>query len=165
MSVGAGGDVGVAWTVLPFEALPPIALYDALRLRQRVFVVEQACAYLDCDGRDPASLHLLGRARDRDRQGPLVAYARLVPAGVAFAEPSIGRVATAPEARGRGYGRALMVEAIARARQAFGPGPLRIGAQQYLERFYTELGFRTASEVYDDDGVPHIQMVLPGDAL
>ena len=102
----------IRFTLKPFDALSPAELYDLLTLRQRVFVVEQACAYLDCDGKDPAALHLIGR----DARGALVAYARLLPPGVSFAEAAIGRVVTDPATRRAGRGRALMDEAIARAR-------------------------------------------------
>ncbi len=146
----------LAWTVRPFEALSAGELYALLRLRQQVFVVEQRCVYLDCDGLDPACFHVLGRSDD----GALAAYARLVPPGVAFAEASIGRVVTAPAARGGGRGRSLMVEAIREARAAFGPGPIKIGAQRYLTRFYLELGFRSLADDYDEDGIPHVHMVL-----
>ena len=144
------------WRSLPFAELTVDELYEILTLRQRVFVVEQTCPYLDCDGKDHQALHLLGR----DDEGHLVAYARLLPPGASFDELSIGRVVTAPEVRRTGAGRELMREAIARTRAAFGPGPLRIGAQRYLERFYGELGFRVAGAPYDEDGIPHIEMLL-----
>ena len=144
------------WNAVPFTELSVDRLYDLLALRQRVFVVEQSCPYLDCDGKDRPAIHLLGD----DDEGRLVAYARLLPPGVSFAEPAIGRVVTAPEVRRTGAGRELMREAIARTRAAFGQGPIRIGAQRYLERFYEELGFRIASEPYDEDGIPHVEMVL-----
>lgn len=147
----------IAWSLKPFDVLSPAEIYDALALRQRVFVVEQACAYLDCDGKDAAALHLFGR----DQGGALVAYARILPPGASFAETAIGRVVTAPSARRSGFGRALMTEALARARAAFG-GPVRIGAQRYLERFYSELGFVAEGEPYDEDGIPHIEMVSRG---
>jgi ElaA protein len=145
----------VTWTLTPFAALSPQQLYEALALRQRVFVVEQACAYLDCDGHDPAALHLLGT----DARGVLVAYARLLPPGTTYREAAIGRVVTDRSARGAGTGRALMHEAIARVRATW-PGPVRIGAQRYLERFYRELGFVADGEPYDEDGIPHVEMVL-----
>lgn len=144
------------WQVVPFTALTPSSLYEVLALRQAVFVVEQTCAYLDADGKDARALHLLGR----DDGGMLVAYARLFAPGASFAEASIGRVVTHPAIRRSGAGRALMREAIARTREAFGPGPIRIGAQRYLERFYGGLGFETASAPYDEDGIPHIEMRL-----
>jgi ElaA protein len=145
------------WHVAPFAGLSVDELYELLTLRQRVFVVEQRCPYLDCDGKDRSAIHLLGRADD----GRLVAVARLLAPGISFAEAAIGRVVTAPEVRRTGVGRALMREAIARTRATFGPGPIRIGAQRYLERFYGELGFRVASAPYDEDGIPHVEMLLP----
>jgi ElaA protein len=149
------------WKLVPFSELTVRELYDALALRQLVFCVEQNCPYLDCDGKDQASLHLLGS----EPSGRVVAYARLVPAGVTFDEPSIGRVVNHPDVRRSGVGRQLMREAIARALAAFGTRPLRIGAQLYLQRFYEELGFEVASPTYDEDGIPHVQMLLtPGAA-
>jgi ElaA protein len=145
------------WEAPPFSELSSSELYDVLALRQLVFVVEQRCPYLDCDGKDRGALHLCGR----DDQGRLVAYARLLPPGASFIEASIGRVVTHPEVRRTGAGRALMVEAIARTRTAFGEGPIRIGAQRYLEPFYAELGFCSAGVPYDEDGIPHVEMVLP----
>jgi ElaA protein len=144
------------WQVLPFHGLTPASLYEVLALRQLVFVVEQTCPYLDADGKDDRALHLLGR----DEAGRLVAYARLFAPGASFAEAAIGRVVTHPAVRRTGAGRALMREAIARTREAFGPGPIRIGAQRYLERFYGDLGFEIASAPYDEDGIPHVEMRL-----
>ncbi len=144
------------WNLVPFSDLSVAELYDLLALRQLVFCVEQKCPYLDCDGKDQASLHLLGR----EPSGRLVAYARLVPAGVTFEEPSIGRVVSHPDVRRSGMGRELMRQAIARTLTTFGPHPIRIGAQLYLKRFYEDLGFDVASPVYDEDGIPHVQMLL-----
>jgi ElaA protein len=97
--------------------------------------------------------------------GRLVAYCRLVPPGTKFAEPSIGRVITPPSSRGAGHGRALMHEALRQA-EALWPGrALRIGAQRYLERFYGEFGFVTASAPYDEDGILHVEMVRPASRI
>ncbi len=145
----------IVWTIRQFDTLNSRELYDALVLRQRVFVVEQSCAYLDCDGLDEHALHLFGRSEN----GDLVAYARIFPPGRCFVEASMGRVVTAPEVRGNGVGRDLMNEALAQTYKAYGDVPIRIGAQQYLERVYSKLGFVTVSDVYDEDGIPHIKMV------
>lgn len=146
-----------AWRFARLDGLTAREVHDILRARAAVFVVEQACAFQDVDGADTESWHLFETAG-----GEVRAYCRLVPAGVKFAEPSIGRVVTAQAARGTGLGRALMREALARA-QALWPGQaIRIGAQLHLERFYGEFGFTRASEPYDEDGIPHIEMLRPG---
>ena len=90
--------------------------------------------------------------------GELIVYARLLPAGVKFDEPSIGRVITAPSIRRKGQGRVLMAEAMKRARELWPGQPIRIGAQAHLERFYNEFGFTRSSEPYDEDGILHIEM-------
>jgi ElaA protein len=138
------------WQVRAFDELSAGELYAIVQLRERVFVVEQECVYLDADGLDPVSRHLYATRGDQ-----LVAYLRIVPAGAKFAEVSIGRVVTAPEARGTGLGRSLMRRGLA----AVGDVPVRIGAQAHLERFYSELGFVRASEPYDEDGIPHVEML------
>ena len=148
------------WSVIPFPKLTAQELYDLLTLRQLVFCVEQKCPYLDCDGKDQGSHHLLGR----DSAKRLLAYARLVPPGVIYDEPSIGRVVNHPDVRRTGAGKELMREAIGRARAMFGARPIRIGAQLYLKRFYEELGFAVAGEIYDEDGILHVQMLLVANA-
>jgi ElaA protein len=138
------------WHDRAFAELTVPELYAIVTLRERVFIVEQRCAYLDADGVDPVSRHLWATEQDAVR-----AYLRIVPAGAKFAELSIGRVITAPEARGTGLGRELMRRGIA----ACGDVPIRIGAQAHLQRFYGELGFVAASELYEEDGIPHIEMI------
>jgi len=155
----------LSWRFAPFEELTVREVHDLYQARVGVFVVEQACPFQDVDGIDPACWHLLGRSPSPlgegrgEGNGPLLAYCRLVPPGVKYGEPSIGRVLTTKEGRRTGAGRELMREAIARA-EALWPGhTLRIGAQQYLEKFYGELGFARASEPYDEDGIMHIEML------
>lgn len=143
------------WAWLRFADLGVDGLYDALALRSRVFVVEQHCAYHDPDGLDRGSWHLLGR----DDAGHLAAYVRVVDAGLKYEEPSIGRVVTAPEARGIGIGRALMAEAIRRCEGEWPRRAIRIGAQAHLERFYGEFGFVAVGEPYVEDDIPHLEML------
>jgi len=143
------------FTLVPWEELTRDALYDAMVLRQTVFAVEQNCAFLDCDGIDKQAWHVFGRDAD-----DLVAYARLVPPGVKYDEPSIGRVVTHPRARGTGAGRALFAACVKETRRLFGDRPIRIGAQQYLERFYASFGFVVAGDPYLEDGIPHVEMRL-----
>jgi len=142
------------WSWSRFDELGVHALYDALALRCRVFILEQG-AYQDPDGLDRHAWHLLGR----DAQGALVAYLRVVDPGLKYDEPSIGRVVTAPEVRGTGAGQALMREGLARCARAWPQRPIRISAQARLERFYRELGFRTVSDEYLEDDIPHLQML------
>jgi ElaA protein len=150
--------VELRWYDRGFAELSVAELYAIIELRERVFVVEQTCAYLDADGADPASRHLWAEAGQAGQAGQaraLRAYLRIVPAGVKFEEVSLGRIVTAPEARGTGLGRTL----VARGLAAVGAVPVRIGAQAHLERFYNDFGFRRASEPYVEDGIPHVEML------
>ncbi len=140
-----------------FRDLTPEELYEVLALRQKVFIVEQNCPYLDADGRDAGCLHLMGW----DDAGRLAAYTRLLPRGVAYEDyASIGRVVTAPEARGTGAGKRLMEESIRRLYESLGHCDIKIGAQTYLLRFYEGFGFRSTGREYLEDGIPHTEMVL-----
>ena len=145
-----------SWQLARFADLSAPDLHDIYRARLAVFVVEQACAFQDVDGADPDSWHLF--LRDA-KSGEIIAYCRLIPAGVKFAEASIGRVLTTDAIRGTGLGRELMVEALRRAESLWPGEPVRIGAQQRLERFYQSLGFATASAPYDEDGIAHVEML------
>ncbi|QSQ18845.1 GNAT family N-acetyltransferase [Pyxidicoccus parkwayensis] len=147
------------WQWKSFPELTLDELYALLALRQEVFVVEQRSIYQDVDGLDAASLHLL--AYD-DAQGTpfLAAYLRVLPPGVKFPdECSLGRVVTSPRARGRGQGRELVARGLARLDADFPAAAIRISAQHYLQRFYEDFGFHAEGDVYDEDGIPHIEMV------
>ena len=144
---------------LPFDLLDAGRLYQIMTLRQEVFVVEQACAYLDADGKDLLCHHILGYHPD----GRLWAYARIIPPGLSYeGYVSIGRVVTAPEARRFGYGRELMAESVAYIESLYGKAPVKISAQAYLIGFYASFGFKTVGEEYLEDGIPHIGMVRGG---
>lgn len=144
----------IDWRCLAFDDLSAREVYELMRLRSQVFVLEQHCVYLDPDGADPACHHLLGEQGD-----DLLAYARLVPAGLKFAEASIGRVVSAPETRGTGMGHALMREAIEQLHRLWGPQPIRIGAQAHLQAFYRQHGFEPDGPIYDEDGIDHVEML------
>jgi ElaA protein len=144
----------LTWRFAPFDKLTPREVHDLFQARAGVFVLEQKCAFQDVDGVDPECWHLLGR-----EDGPLLAYCRIVPPGIKYAEPSIGRVLTTAAGRKTGAGRELMREAVARTNALWPGQAIRIGAQRYLERFYGDYGFVKASEPYDEDGIVHIEMV------
>ncbi len=147
----------LSWQCTEFADLSPDELYAAMELRQRVFVVEQKCAYLDADGTDKRSRHLFGWSNDAPRKR-LVAYARLLPPRVKYAEASIGRVCTHPEARGSGAGRLLMEEAIRLVEDSGWGREIRIAAQMYLERFYEGFGFKRVTDPYLEDDIWHVDM-------
>jgi len=141
------------WSIKPFEALSVHELYDLLRLRSEIFVVEQNCVYLDLDGKDKVALHLFG-----EFEGKIVAHARLFKAGISFDNASIGRVVVDANYRDKKWGHELMREAIAGVFLHFGESQITIGAQLYLKKFYESHGFVQISEMYLEDDIPHIEM-------
>ncbi|WP_290796065.1 GNAT family N-acetyltransferase [Flavihumibacter sp. UBA7668] len=142
------------WQIKSFSEFTVTELYQLLRLRSEVFVVEQQCVFLDMDNKDQHCLHLLGWQNDL-----LAASTRLVPPGISYNEMSIGRVVSSQQVRGTGIGRQLMEESIDACYRQWGKSPIRIGAQQYLEKFYQSLGFETDGEPYIEDGIPHVEML------
>jgi ElaA protein len=147
------GVLQLAWTWQRFAELGVDALYDLLALRARVFILEQG-PYLDPDGLDRHSAHLLGR----DAAGELQAYLRVVDPGRKYAEPSMGRVVLAKPLRGSGLADQLVAEGLARADAAWPGRGNRISAQAHLQRFYGRHGFVPVGEPYPEDEIPHIQM-------
>ncbi|MFD2247167.1 GNAT family N-acetyltransferase [Pontibacter ruber] len=137
-----------------FNELSANELYDMLRVRSEVFVVEQNCVFLDMDDKDQLCHHILFY-----QDGTLVATARLVPPGVSYPEMSIGRIVTSPLVRGTGVGKVLVDMAIEECYRLFGTGPIKIGAQLYAKGFYESFGFVQSSDVYDEDGIDHIKMI------
>ncbi len=146
----------INWIIKPFHELTTAELYALLRLRSEVFVVEQNCVFLDQDNKDQAAWHLMGW-----HDNELVAYVRILPPGMAYELPSIGRVVTSHEYRGSGAGKELMNEAIEKTTARYPDMPIKIGAQLYLKKFYQSLGFEQSSEIYLDDGIEHIEMIRP----
>lgn len=146
----------LTFLILPFAELTVWQLYDIMALRQEVFVVEQNCPYLDADGKDLHSWHLLGL----DAEGRLAAYARILPPGLAYeGYASIGRVVSSPNRRGQSLGKQLIAAALSACRRLFGDTPIQIGAQYYLLTFYQAFGFVETGDTYLEDGIPHIHMV------
>jgi ElaA protein len=111
------------------------------------------------DNKDQPSYHLMGW-QNFSGSSKLVAYTRLIPPGIMYNEPSIGRVVTSSLIRGTGAGRKLMDQSIELIYKLYGKQPIKIGAQLYLRKFYTSLGFQQTSEIYLEDGIEHIEMVL-----
>ncbi len=145
----------VTWRTLPFQALDGSTLYDVLRLRTDVFVVEQNCPYPELDDRDRSALHVIGR--DADQQ--VVAYARILPPDEEGL-PTVGRVVVRAALRGTGLGHVLMREVLAALRSHHGSVRSRMAAQAHLEAFYAAHGYRRQGGVFDLDGIPHIAMRL-----
>ena len=145
----------ITWGCKKFDDLSPQELYTIMQLRNEVFVVEQNCVYQDADNKDPHCYHLMGLLNNK-----LVAYTRLLPPGLAYTEASIGRVVSSPSARGGGVGRELMEKSIEQVSQLFGTTSIKIGAQLYLLKFYTSIGFQQTSTVYLEDNIEHVEMIL-----
>lgn len=146
------------WQWKPFTALTVDELYQVLALRSEVFVVEQKSIYLDADGYDRRAHHLLG-IQPEEPEPFLAAYLRVLPPGLKYPEASLGRVVTSPRARRYGHGKTLIERGLAFIDANHPGAAVRIGAQHYLQRFYEGFGFRRISDVYDEDGIPHIDML------
>lgn len=147
--------MNIEWRCHFFDELTPGALYDIIQLRNDVFVVEQQCVFQDADGVDKRCFHLGGYDGDT-----LAAYTRLIAPGITYAEASIGRVVSHRAYRGKAIGKELMRQSIQRCTALFGAGPIKIGAQLYLKKFYEQFGFNAVGEVYLEDNIPHIHMKL-----
>lgn len=143
----------LSWKVSRFDELTRDELYEILHLRCKIFVVEQDAPYLDMDYKDQKALHLQGYV-----DGRLVAYCRLFSAGGYFDEACIGRVIVAQEYRKYGFGHELMKRAVEIEESLLGEKKITISAQLYLKKFYESHGFKQTSEMYLEDGLPHIQM-------
>ncbi|MFC3852571.1 GNAT family N-acetyltransferase [Salinispirillum marinum] len=143
---------GMVWQYETFAQLSTMALYELLRLRVNVFVVEQQCPYSELDDKDITAWHLQGFL-----DGRLVAYARILPPNE-LGCPEIGRVIVAPEQRGSALGHTLMRAAVQHATEAFPSHDIELGAQAHLQGFYQQQGFAAVGEPYDEDGIKHIKM-------
>jgi ElaA protein len=145
----------IVWSILQFEDLSVNQLFDVLQLRNQVFIVEQDCPYLDIDQKDQKSFHVMGY----NNRGQLLATARILPPGISYPEVSIGRVAVSLHARGKGIGDELNRKCLTFISEYYGDVPIRLSAQKHLSAFYNKHGFKVVSDPYDEDGIPHVEML------
>lgn len=141
-------------TVKTFEELSNTELYQIMRLRSEVFVVEQDCVYQDLDNKDQKALHVLGIKKQN-----IVAYTRIFKPGDYFTHTSIGRVVVKKKERKFGYGKVIMEASLVEIDKRFPKSPIELSAQTYLVKFYNDLGFKASGEEYLEDDIPHIKMI------
>ena len=148
----------IATRIAAFNQLSVDDLYEILKLRSNVFVVEQNCAYPDLDEKDrhPQAMHVA--LKDKDEQ--LMAYARVLPPNLSYPQPSIGRIVVDSNYRNKGLARKIVQAAIELIQQHWPEQDIQIGAQEYLLSFYQSMGFENNSEMYLEDGIPHRDMLL-----
>jgi len=141
-------------TTKTFSELETEELYQILRLRSEVFVVEQDCIYQDIDNKDQNAIHLYYVDNDE-----IVAYTRIFKAGDYYENPSIGRVVVSKKERGKDLGKKIMIDSIEYIKQNIKGEKIELSAQKYLDKFYKDLGFYKIGEDYLEDGIPHQRMI------
>ncbi|XZG70765.1 GNAT family N-acetyltransferase [Chitinibacteraceae bacterium HSL-7] len=144
------------WHWYTLDTFAPRVLFDYLRLRSDIFVVEQRCIFSDMDVYDEAAEHLVAL----DESGRVRAGLRLLAPGVKYPDPSLGRIVLDEGLRGSGAGDALVQTGLAHSARRFAEHGNRIGAQARLTRFYVRQGFIVDGELYDEDGIPHVEMQI-----
>lgn len=148
-------NMNIDWKIKHFVDLNQYELYDLFALRINVFVVEQNCPYPELDGKDKHCFHLIGEVN-----GAVIACSRILPEGISYIEPSIGRVAVHPDYRKKKIGYEIMQRSLAFIESEFGKKQVRISAQSYLEEFYVQQKFVSTGKTYLEDGIPHVEMLL-----
>ncbi len=138
-----------------FSELDTEDLYQILRLRSEVFVVEQDCVYQDIDNKDQNAIHLYYKENDQ-----IVAYTRIFKAGDYYENPCIGRVVVSKKNRGKDLGKKIMIDSIEYIKQNINGEKIELSAQKYLDKFYKDLGFYKIGEDYLEDGIPHQRMIF-----
>ena len=144
----------IVWKIKTFSKLSNEELYQILKIRQEVFIVEQTCYYLDADGYDQQAVHIWA-----EKEGEILAYSRVFEPGIKYKEASIGRVLTNPNYRKNNLGKILIRFSINTIESRFRTQSIRISAQDYLLRFYSEFGFQDTGKKYLEDDIPHTEMV------
>ena len=129
-------------------------LYQILRLRSEVFVVEQDCVYQDLDNKDQISIHIFQK-----KKNVIVAYTRIFKSGDYYKNASIGRVVVLKKYRGKELGKKIMIYSIEYINKNLKGEKIELSAQKYLEKFYKDLGFYRTGEDYLEDGIPHQRMI------
>lgn len=142
------------WKIKTFNELSNDELYEIIKLRSEVFIIEQQCIYEEYDGKDKKAYHLFG-----EKDGEILVYLRILEKGVSFNEISIGRVLVNKKYRNKGLAKEMMSCAIEFIEDTLNEKIIRISAQEYLLEFYSSLGFVKVSQVYLEDGIPHMEML------
>lgn len=148
------GGLLMEWNLQKFNEMDVYQLYEILKLRVDVFVVEQNCAYPELDNYDNNSLHLFAC-----EENEIIAYCRILPPGEKYEECSIGRVIVKEKFRGTGVARQLMIKALEEAERTYQVESIQLCAQSHLKNFYSSFDFHASSDEFDEDGIPHIYMV------
>lgn len=143
----------IIWNIKSFEELTTQELYKIIRARVEVFVIEQDTPYQDLDNYDQKALHIWA-----EQDGELLAYCRIFDKGIKYSETSIGRVLTTANARKKGLGKELISIAIENIEKLFKTSEIRISAQDYLIKFYSDFGFVDTGRKYLEDNLPHTEM-------
>lgn len=144
----------IVWNIKSFKELSTNELYRIMKIRQEVFIIEQNCNYLDADGNDDKAIHIWA-----EKEGNILAYCRIFPAGVKYPEASIGRVLTNSQHRNMKLGKTLIKISLNSIEVRFRTNSVRISAQDYLLKFYKEFGFQDVEKKYLEDGIPHTEML------
>jgi ElaA protein len=151
----------IEWQWKTFDELSADELYEIMKIRQEVFMIEQNCIYQDIDDLDKTAWHLTAWDTKQTNTRKVQAYLRIVFPGYKFKQPSIGRIPTVKELRRNGLGKELLRNAVLKIEMEYPNQPIRISAQQHLYKFYAQFGFEQVSEPYDEDGIVHIEMLRP----
>ena len=145
----------MTWCIKSFQELTNDELYEILQVRTAIFVVEQKCAYLEVDGKDKLAYHLFKKENEK-----IIAYLRVLPKGISYREASLGRIIVKQAQRGTGLGRELVARGINFLENELHEKTIKIQAQSRLQTFYESFGFQACSDVYLEDNIEHIQMIL-----